>query len=80
MFAVFLGEKDGGQVEISGNIEADIDPNASMDSIIKLHGAAVISRETAFDEAQRRGILSELSTWEAEEVRLDADIPRPEMG
>lgn len=78
LMAMWIGEKEGGAVEISGNIDADFDPNASMDSVIKMNAQSVVSRETVFEEAQRRGLLSEMATWETEQIRLENDIPRPD--
>lgn len=60
-----------GNVEISGNIDSDFDPTASMDTIIKLQTAGTISKQTAFDEAKRRGLISDNVSWEDEQARLD---------
>ncbi len=78
LMAMWKGEKEGGAVEISGNIDADFDPNASMDSILKMNAQGIISKETTFEEGKRRGLLSEMADWPDEEVRLENDIPRPD--
>lgn len=67
----WLGLENVGNVEISGNIDSDFDPTASMDTIIKLQTAGTISKQTAFDEAKRRGLISDNVSWEGEQARLD---------
>lgn len=62
-----------GGVQISGNIENDLDPTASMASVIQLRNAGVISNQSTFDEAKRRGLLSDKLDWEAEQERLQAE-------
>ncbi|HDR0728216.1 TPA: DUF4055 domain-containing protein, partial [Pasteurella multocida] len=44
----WLGIENVGNVEISGNIDSEIDPNASLDMVIKLNSAGVISTQTTF--------------------------------
>ncbi|WP_223668007.1 DUF4055 domain-containing protein [Pasteurella canis] len=68
----WLGIDNVGNVEISGNIDNEIDPNASLDMIIKLNAAGVISTQTTFEEAKRRGLLSDNTDWENEQARLDS--------
>lgn len=65
-------ERVGG-VQISGNIENDLDPTASMASVIQLRNAGVISNQSTFDEAKRRGLLSDNLDWEDEQERLQAE-------
>ncbi|OBX06192.1 DUF4055 domain-containing protein [Gallibacterium genomosp. 3] len=60
-----------GNVEITGNIDTDIDTQSSIDSIIKLQTSGIISRQTAFNEAKRRGLISDNVEWEDEQARLD---------
>lgn len=72
---VWLGieSKDVGNVEISGNIDGNLDPNASMDSVIKLQAAGIISKQTTFEEAKRRGLISDNVNWEDEQARTDGE-------
>lgn len=72
---VWLGieSKEVGHVEISGNIDGNLDPNASMDSVIKLQSAGIISKQTTFEEAKRRGLISDNVTWEDEQARTDGE-------
>lgn len=72
---VWLGieSKAVGNVEISGNIDGNLDPNASMDSVIKLQAAGIISKQTTFEEAKRRGLISDNVNWEDEQARTDGE-------
>ncbi|TNG94869.1 DUF4055 domain-containing protein [Pasteurellaceae bacterium USgator11] len=70
---MWLGISEVGNVEISGNIDADFDPAASMDTVIKMNAAGVLSKQTVFDEAKRRGLLSDSTEWEEEQVRVDSE-------
>lgn len=65
-----LGD-NGGEVEISGNIDADFDPSASMDVLIKMG----LASETMFNEAKRRGLISESLTWADEQERRASTPP-----
>lgn len=69
----WLGLEGVGNVAISGNIDSDFDPAASMETVIKLQAAGTISKQTTFDEAQRRGLISENLKWEDEQARLDSE-------
>lgn len=71
LMAQWQGETDGGTVEISGNIDADFDPSASFADVLKMHTADVISRETVFEEAQSRNIISPMREWQDEKIRLE---------
>ncbi|NBB68625.1 hypothetical protein GU830_12710, partial [Mannheimia haemolytica] len=62
-----------GTSQISGNIDNDLDPNASMATIIQLRNAGVISNHSTFEEAKRRGLLSDSAKWEDEQARLQAE-------
>lgn len=69
----WMGVSDVGNVEISGNIDSDLDPNASMDTIIKLQNAGTLSKQTVFNEAKRRGLLSDNAEWEDEQSRIEGE-------
>ena len=62
-----------GNVQISGNIENDLDPAASMASVIQLRNAGVISNQSTFDEAKRRGLLADGLEWDTEQERLQSE-------
>lgn len=68
--AMWQGETDGGNVEISGSIDADYNPTASLDVLLKMNTAGILSHQTLFDEAKKRGLLSPLRQWQNEQNRL----------
>lgn len=72
---VWLGidSEDVGNIEISGNIDTNIDPNISMDSVIKLQSAGIVSKQTTFEEAKRRGLVSDNVDWEDEQARTESE-------
>ncbi len=77
-FGMWLGltPEQIGTVEISGNIDVEINPAAGFAEILKLHTAGIISTQTAFDEAKRRGLLSETVGWDDELMRLNGQEQR----
>ena len=68
-----IAKEQVGNVQISGNIENDLDPSASMASVIQLRNAGVISNQSTFDEAKRRGLLADGLEWETEQERLQSE-------
>lgn len=68
-----IKKEDVGNVEISGNIDGNLDPNASMDSVIKLQSSGIISKQTTFEEAKRRSLISDNVKWEDEQARTDSE-------
>lgn len=72
MLAAWQGADNGGKVELSGNIE-DTDALQGFDVLLKLNAAGALSDESLFEEAKRRGFLSEAVQWQDEKARLDSD-------
>lgn len=72
IMARWSGIKDGGTVEISGNIDADYNPADSLDVLLKMNTASVLSNQTLFEEAKRRGLVSNMAEWKEEQARLQA--------
>lgn len=68
-----IAKEQVGNVQISGNIENDLDPSASMASVIQLRNAGVISNQSTFDEAKRRGLLADSLEWNTEQERLQSE-------
>ena len=73
MMARWQGIDNGGTVEISGNIDADFNPDASLDVLVKMYVAGVLSQQTLFEEAKRRGVVSNMVDWAVERERLKAE-------
>lgn len=72
MMAAWHGLDDGGAVEISGSIDDNGNPESSVDVLVRMNAAGVLSNETLFEEAKRRGLLSDYLKWEDEAARLDS--------
>lgn len=68
-----IAKEQVGNVQISGNIENDLDPAASMASVIQLRNAGVISNQSTFDEAKRHGLLADGLEWDTEQERLQSE-------
>ena len=69
-----IAKEQVGNVQISGNIENDLDPSASMASVIQLRNAGVISNQSTFDEVQNAvAYLADGLEWEAEQSRLQSE-------
>lgn len=68
-----IAKEQVGNVQISGNIENDLDPSASMASVIQLRNAGVISNQSTFNEAKRRGLLADGLEWGTEQERLQSE-------
>lgn len=78
MMGRWAGIEDAGAVEISGNIDADYNPVASLDVLLKMNTAGAISDQTLFDEAKRRGVVSDIADWETEKERLKQEAESAE--
>ena len=74
--AKWLGFDDGGNVTIIGNIDDISDPANSIDTLIQLYATGIVSRETVFNEAKRRNILSDTVDYdeETEKIALDNGV------
>ena len=71
MMAAWQGLDGGGAVEISGSIDDNGNHESSVDVLVRMNAAGVLSNETLFEEAKRRGLLSDYLKWEDEAARLD---------
>lgn len=78
MMGRWAGIEDAGAVEISGNIDADYNPVTSLDVLLKMNTAGAISDQTLFDEAKRRGVVSDIADWATEKERLKQEAESAE--
>ena len=78
MMGRWAGIEDAGVVEISGNIDADYNPVTSLDVLLKMNTAGAISDQTLFDEAKRRGVVSDIADWGTEKERLKQEAESAE--
>ena len=70
LMAEYRGIGDGGHADVNDDFDALDDQAAGVDGLTKLVAAEIISEETAFNEAKRRGLISNELTWEAEQERI----------
>lgn len=73
--ADYMGESDGGHVEVRGNFDADAIPEVSLPTLVAMANAGRLSNETLFSEMQRRGVIADGMTWEDEQGRLETQGP-----
>ena len=55
------------------NLEPDLLPNESMVTLMNMRDRSLLSDETLFNEAKRRGLVNEELTWEDEKARIGED-------
>lgn len=78
MFADWIGQPEGGHVEVSGNFETDFGQETTLPALLNMAAQGRLSDETLFNEYKRRGVFSPDNTWEAEKQRIDDQ--GPELG
>jgi len=65
------GEDKGGGAKAQPNLDPDMAPVESMTFLLSMRNSRVLSDETLFNEAKRRGLLEEELEWEDEKTRID---------
>lgn len=73
--ARWVGEATGGHVTLFSDFGALTLGDAQNQLIADMEAAGVISKQTAFEESQRRGVLAADRTWEEEQARLEGQGP-----
>jgi len=66
------GEEKGGGAKAQPNLDPDSAPVESMTFLLSMRNNRVLSDETLFNEAKRRGMLSDELAWTDEKDRIDA--------
>ncbi|MCY1304352.1 hypothetical protein D9M70_541000 [compost metagenome] len=74
-FALWIGQKEGGHVKVSGNFSIDFSPETTLPLLLNMATAGRLSDQTLFNEYKRRGVLSDDLTWDGERELLDAQGP-----
>lgn len=77
LMADWLKLGDGGNVDLTTDLDNDLAPVESMSIVNTLVASGALSPQTAFEEAKRRGIIDENLDWETEQTRIGGDIPKP---
>lgn len=75
LIAEWRGVESGGKCELHPNLEVEFDPTESMKLIRQMGIDGQVSDQTVFNEAQRRGMLSEDLDWDEEQERIAAQGP-----
>lgn len=78
MFADWIGQPEGGHVEVNGNFDEDFVQESTLPVLLNMAAQGRLSDETLFNEYKRRGVFSPDNTWEAEKQRIDDQ--GPELG
>jgi hypothetical protein len=71
-FAQWLGQDEGGHVQVNGNFDVDFAPEIALPMLVNMASNGQISDKTLFGEMQRRGLLGDDLKWEEEQARLTA--------
>lgn len=71
LMAMWRGLPDGGHVEVRGNFDIDYAPEVSLPQLISMCNTGALSKETLFNEFQRRRVISDEITWADELERIE---------
>jgi hypothetical protein len=77
LMASWVGERQGGHVQIFQDFGVASLAEASMDLLRDMNVDGTLSDETLFLEAQRRGLIKPEVKWEDEKVRIKANAIKP---
>jgi hypothetical protein len=77
LMADWVGEKEGGHVQIYQDFGVASLGEATMDLLRDMNVDGTLSDETLFDEAQRRGLIKPEVKWDEEKVRIAANAIKP---
>jgi hypothetical protein len=69
-----LGDS-GGHVQLTPDLGQDAAPAESMKVLITMNAAGVLSSQLLFEEAKRRGLISDDVDWEEEQQRINDQAP-----
>ncbi|KRV72614.1 DUF4055 domain-containing protein [Pseudomonas citronellolis] len=75
IMADYIGETEGGHVQVRGNFETDYVPETTMPLLLNMAAQGRLSDQTLFNEYQRRGVLSSELDWDSEKERIDQQGP-----
>ncbi|GGE68462.1 hypothetical protein GGR41_000554 [Paenalcaligenes hominis] len=64
-----------GNVQVHVNLDPDSAPAESMGVLIGMYNVGALSRQGLFEEAKRRGLISDDATWEQEQAKIESDGP-----
>ena len=73
MCAKWRREEKGGTISAQPNLDYDPSPHESMETVLKMYVQGIIDRQTAFEEAKRRGFVSDEAEWEDVLARIETE-------
>jgi hypothetical protein len=76
IFADWIGEPEGGHVTLFNDFAASTLSDATTQMIKDWVAAGLLSKETAFKELQRRGVIAADILWEDEKGLIEAEGPQ----
>lgn len=68
--AATRGDATGGRAKMNANLDPDIAPTDTMNVLLGMRNAGMLSDATVFTEAQRRGLLRDDIAWEDEQQAI----------
>lgn len=76
LMAEWMGNTvESGNVQVHVNLDPDFAPVESMNVLINMFNAGLLSKQGLFNEAKRRGLISDDATWEEEQERIESQGP-----
>lgn len=78
--AMFINKEKGGRATYRPNLDPDMLPTESMQILNNMADSGRLSDRTVFEEAQRRGLVTDELDWEEEQVRINeqGDVGTPD--
>jgi len=74
-YAAFIGEKEGGHVQVQGNFDIDFAPETTLPLLLTMASQGRLSDETLFSEMQRRNVVSSDIKWDDEKAKIAEQGP-----
>jgi hypothetical protein len=74
-FAEFIGEKEGGHLQVNGNFDIDFAPETTLPLLLNMASQGRLSDETLFSEMQRRNVVSSDIKWDEEKAKIAEQGP-----
>lgn len=74
-FAEFIGEDEGGHVQVNGNFDIDFAPETTLPLLLNMASQGRLSDETLFSEMQRRNVVSSDIKWDEEKQKIAEQGP-----
>jgi len=70
VIAAYRGEASGGTVKLQPNLDAEMAPAESMNTLLGMAREGALSYATVFSESKRRGLVADDVEWDDEQERI----------